>query len=94
MAKGWMVVFRPDQEAEADGLEDEVFDVIYTKLVRAKKECSKYLESVWADDPQVKDYDIDWGEDTTSTPKRLVYFGRPKALVDGNFYLYEMKVEL
>lgn len=91
--KGWMVVFRPDMDAEADGLEDEAFNVIYTKLPRAKEECSKYLELVWKDDPEVRNFEIEWAEDTETTPQRKVYFGRPKAMVDGNFYLYEMKIE-
>lgn len=89
-----MVVFRPDPDAQSDGLEDEVFNIIYTKLPRAKEECAKYLELVWKDEPGVIDYGIDWFEDSSSTKERPVHFGRPRALLDGNFYLYSMKIEI
>lgn len=91
--KGWMVVFRPDVDAEADGLEDECFTIIYRKLERAKEECEKYLECVWKDDPSVKDYTIEWNLDLSSTAKQKVWWGRPRAQVDGDFYLYEMRIE-
>jgi hypothetical protein len=90
---GWMVVFRPDQDAEADGLEDEAFTIIYRKLERAKEECSRYLKTVWGEDPNVKNFEIEWAKDTSSSKAQEIWFGRPRALVDGNFYLYEMQIE-
>lgn len=88
-----MVVFRPDADAEADGVEDEAFTVIFRQLDRAKEESKKYLKLVWKDDPDVTDYEIDWAEDTSSSKQQRVWFGRPRASVDGNFYLYEMRIE-
>lgn len=89
--KGWMVIFRPDTDAEADGVDEEVFNVIYRRLDRAKIECSRYLPKAY--EPDQIDPTIDWALDSSSTPKREVWFGRPRASVDGMFYLYEMEIE-
>lgn len=83
-----MVVFRPDSE-EAE-VEDECFMVIYTKLNRAKEECGKYLQTKV---PETT-FAIDWMKDPSTTPEQEVWFGRVQAEIDGNFYLYEMKIEL
>lgn len=89
-----MVVFRPD--SEATDVEDECFTTIYTKLKRAKEGCSKFIEDRAKLEPELglTDFGIDWMKDESSTPAQEVWFGRVRAEIDGNFYLYEMKIEL
>lgn len=95
--KGWMVVLRPDVDAKADGVEDECFTVIYTKLSRAKEECSKYLKDRAQGEgayTEIDDFEIDWMKDSSSTPDLEVWFGRPRDSIEDSFYLHEVKIEL
>jgi hypothetical protein len=91
-----MIVFRPDMEAEADGLEDEAWTVIFRSLDRAKEDCEQYIEdrkNEEGPDAGIETTEIEWAEDRSSSPKRRVHYGRPKAAIDGDFYIYQVSIE-
>jgi hypothetical protein len=92
---GWLIVFRPDMEAEADGLEDEAWTVIFRSLARAKEDCEVYIEDRRNEDPDagIETTEIEWAEDRSSSPRRRVHYGRPKASIDGDFYIYQVGIE-
>lgn len=90
---GWMIVLCPDADAEADGVQDEVWTVIFRQLKRAKEDCKQYLKDRMKDEPEIETDEIEWAEDSRSTTKRRVYFGRPKAPMDGLFYIYQVGIE-
>lgn len=93
--QGWMVVLRPDDDAKKDGVEEEVFKVIYTKLERAMEECRHYIRDLAKDDREIgDDHRIEWMKDSSSTADQEVWFGRPHADMEDSFYLYEIRIEM
>lgn len=86
-----MIILRATTDYKADGGEDEAFVVIYRDLDRAKEECRKALGEL-IDDQTVSD-EIEWGVDQESAKNKKVYFGRPKAEVDGYFQVYQVWIE-
>lgn len=87
-----MIVLRPDMDAKSDGVEDEAWTVIFRSLARAKEDAAQYIRDLMKDDPEVKTDEIEWVEDSSSEPRRRVWFGRPKA-IDDSFYIYQVTIE-
>lgn len=91
MAMVWIVIERADADAEADGVEDEMFTVVYRQLKKAQKECSAALRQIWGEDLGGNDK-IDWSETTAKGDKGRRLIGRPQADVEGTFEVFQVEI--
>lgn len=90
--KVWIVVYRADEEALVDGVEDEMFVVVYRDLAKAQNECRRHLRDMYDSEEETLATDeIDWAQTSMEGDNRR-YLGRPKAEVDGSFELYQAEV--
>ena len=92
--KVWIVIVRAGDDAQADGVEDDLFVRVYKNLVHAKRECVDFVRERLEDEPEMGDAssEIEWGETTANNSKHRRIIGRPKASIEESFELLQSEV--